>query len=220
VPQPQHEGRRRHPHRGLQHHRVEVEQGAGRRDERSEHLALAAHEEGRAGVAVRQRLLQYLSDLKVLVDTGVVRPTPEQTRLLDALAGFDAARAWGLSAVTSIGVLATLVVLPVIGLLSDRTRTRWGRRTPWIAVGTVAGALLLIAQRQAATLAWLIVLWSLAQLAVNAAQAPLLATIADRVPSARLGTRSSVSWLGSAVGSLFGSLAAAALLVRIGLDSY
>jgi MFS family permease len=122
--------------------------------------------------------------------------------------------------VTSIGVLATLVVLPVIGLLSDRTRTRWGRRTPWIAVGTVAGALLLIAQRQAATLAWLIVLWSLAQLAVNAAQAPLLATIADRVPSARLGTRSSVSWLGSAVGSLFGSLAAAALLVRIGLDSY
>jgi hypothetical protein len=29
-----------------------------------------------------------------------------------------------------------------------------------------------------------------------------------------------VSWLGSAVGSLFGSLAAAALLVRIGLDSY
>ena len=29
-----------------------------------------------------------------------------------------------------------VVTDPVIGILSDRIKTRWGRRKPWLAVGT------------------------------------------------------------------------------------
>ena len=43
---------------------------------------------------------------------------------------FFAARAWD------------AIIDPLIGNLSDRTRTRWGRRKPWIVIGTPALMLL------------------------------------------------------------------------------
>src|SRR5262249_27773438 len=41
---------------------------------------------------------------------------------------------------TSVGAVAGLVANIVFGSLSDRSRSRWGRRNPWILVGGVIAA--------------------------------------------------------------------------------
>ncbi len=41
-----------------------------------------------------------------------------------------------------IGKISDAINDPFVGVLSDRTRTRWGRRLPWIIIGTIPFALL------------------------------------------------------------------------------
>ncbi|CAN5826367.1 MFS transporter [soil metagenome] len=163
--------------------------------------------------------LRALTELSRLVDSGITA-TPEQQRLLARLADFDAARAQGLSVVTAVGVVLTMLVQPLVGLLSDRTRSPWGRRAPWIAAGAVTGAACLVGMRFSASIAVLVVAWSLTQLAVNIAQGPLSTTVADRVPENRLSVASAISGAGTFLGGVLGSGAAGGLLALLNLDSY
>src|SRR4051812_50121575 len=41
--------------------------------------------------------------------------------------------------VAGAGALVSLAVNPLFGALSDRTTSRWGRRTPWIVAGAAGG---------------------------------------------------------------------------------
>jgi MFS family permease len=49
-----------------------------------------------------------------------------------------------LAAVEGVGSLMAVVWQPVAGAISDRTRTRFGRRHPFIVVGTLGDVLFLI----------------------------------------------------------------------------
>ncbi|GAF38907.1 putative melibiose:Na(+) transport protein [Agrilactobacillus composti DSM 18527 = JCM 14202] len=40
----------------------------------------------------------------------------------------------------TLGAVTSTITTIIIGALSDRTRSRWGRRTPWIVVGSVLTA--------------------------------------------------------------------------------
>lgn len=164
--------------------------------------------------------LTVLSNLKSDVAAGKVVATAEQLKLLDLYAQFDAARARNLSLIAAIGVFVTMFIQPIAGVLSDRTRSGWGRRAPWIAGGAVLGALLLVGLRYSNTIILMAIFWSMAQLVINAAQGPLTATVADRVPDSRLGTASGISGLGLMVGALIGGVLAGVLFTIIGLDAY
>src|SRR5690625_1418490 len=48
-------------------------------------------------------------------------------------------RTSNLGIILGVGAVATLVVAPLTGQLSDRTRSRWGRRRPYTAIGAIAG---------------------------------------------------------------------------------
>ncbi|WP_223690710.1 MFS transporter [Leifsonia poae] len=179
-------------------------------------LAMAQFFTGRdAGVD-----LQQLTALRDAIAAGAATATADQSRLLGILATFDASRAQSLALVTSIGVAATMIVQPLIGVFSDRTRSRLGRRAPWMLVGVAIGAAFLVGVRFAPTVAVLVVLWAIAQAALNAAQAPLGATLADRIPEARRGTISGIGGLGSFVGGILGSVAAGVAFATLGLNSY
>ncbi|NUP03930.1 MAG: MFS transporter [Nonomuraea sp.] len=164
--------------------------------------------------------LQELNNLKAQIEAGAATATPDQRRRLDLLSGFDAARASGLSLVSAVGVFVTMFIQPVVGVLSDRTRSRWGRRAPWIAGGAVLGAALLIGLRYSGGIGLMVAFWTVAQLAINVAQGPLTVTIADRIPEQRLSTASAVSGLGTVVGLALGSVAAGGLFATLGLDAY
>lgn len=87
-----------------------------------------------------------------------------------------------LALTTAAGALSATVLNPVWGALSDRTTGRRGRRWPWVLGGLVAsiGSLLLLAT--ADSIAVLVVGWVLAQAALNAMFAPIIAAIPDLVP--------------------------------------
>lgn len=164
--------------------------------------------------------LQYLNDLKAEIEAGTATATAHQQHQLDLLASYEAARATHLSIITGIGAVAMMVVQPVVGLLSDRTRSRWGRRAPWIAAGAVLGAALLVAVRHSAGIGLLIAFWALAQLAISGAQGALNTTVPDRIPANKLGTASALSGIGTLLGVLVGAVAAGALFDAAGLDAY
>src|SRR3546814_9675940 len=64
---------------------------------------------------------------------------PNQIQALD-----PANKASGLAVVFAITSIFSTLTTPIAGALSDRTRTRWGRRTPWIVTGSLVGGLCLL----------------------------------------------------------------------------
>jgi MFS family permease len=93
-----------------------------------------------------------------------------------------------ISWVLMTGALVALVSNPVFGALSDRTRSRFGRRRPWLVGGVLCGCAALAVIGVAPTIGVVLLGWCLAQLAYNAVLAALVAVIPDRIPPAQRGT--------------------------------
>ncbi|WP_245633968.1 MFS transporter [Amycolatopsis jejuensis] len=88
--------------------------------------------------------------------------------------------------------------------MSDRTRSRWGRRAPWIFFGGLGTAGSLIMLGTSSSVAGLVVGWFLMQALVNVGINVILATIPDRIPAHRHGLASTVQGLGLPVGAIIG----------------
>lgn len=106
--------------------------------------------------------------------------------------------------VLPFGAFGALLANPLFGAISDRTRTRWGRRRPWMIGGVVVfvGALAWLAfspDQLQLTLAWV-----LAQVTANAVLATLTASFADNVPEFQRGKASSVIALAQNIAILAG----------------
>jgi len=164
--------------------------------------------------------LDALNALQAQVESGALTPTADQLEQLNLLAQLNAARASSLSLVTSAGVLLAMIMQPIIGTLSDRTRTKWGRRAPFVAAGALAGAAVMCLMPIASNIAVLVIVWSLVQLSGNLAQGPLIATVADRVPENRLATVSAIGGLVVYGAAIVGAVLAGILFNLIGLASY
>jgi MFS family permease len=136
------------------------------------------------------------------------------TVLLPArIADLDPEHKVGLLAVlTAVAAVAGLVANVVFGALSDRTRTRYGARTPWIVGGAMVTAVLMVPISRAAGFGELLAWWCLAAAALNATLATLSAILPDRVPVARRATVSAVIGVAILLGSALGAVTGAAFL--------
>jgi maltose/moltooligosaccharide transporter len=81
------------------------------------------------------------------------------------------------------GPVTGLVVQPIIGAMSDRTVTRWGRRTPYFLIGAIVCSLALFAMPFSAAL-WMAasILWIL-DAANNVTMEPYRAFVSDKLPT-------------------------------------
>jgi len=109
-----------------------------------------------------------------------------------------------LAVVLFSGAAVSMVANPVWGAFSDRTRSRLGRRVPWILGGVLLGAAALLLLSVAQTALWMVVAWSLVQLALNAAWAGAVAAVPDQVPVARRGLIGGMVAIAGTVGVLLG----------------
>lgn len=111
--------------------------------------------------------------------------------------------------VTVVGSIVALLANIVFGAFSDRTRSRFGGRNPWILVGGIGLGLSVAALGFASTFASLLVLWCVLQLFQNMYLAPVTAIIADRIAPRRRGLMSGLlgtsNTVGQAVGAIVGS---------------
>ncbi|WOF21557.1 MFS transporter [Microbacterium betulae] len=137
---------------------------------------------------------------------------PQQMAELD-----EANKVTNLAIVTGTSSFFTLFAQPIVGALSDRTRSRWGRRTPWLVVGGAGGGVLTVVLQFAPSVLWVTVVWVTAQVLLNAFQGPLSAVIADRVDRGGRATASAFAGAGTAVGGTVGVVVAGQLLSRLGL---
>jgi len=119
--------------------------------------------------------------------------------------------------VLPFGALGAMIANPLFGALSDRTRTRWGRRKPWLVGGIVALTLGLAWVAASETVLMLTFAWLFCQLASNAAYAALVASLADNVPEEQRGRASSVLALAQNVSILAGTYLAVFLVANLPL---
>ncbi|MFC9230379.1 MFS transporter [Streptomyces decoyicus] len=114
--------------------------------------------------------------------------------------------------VTGTGAVVSMVSSPLFGALSDRTTSRFGRRTPWIVAGVAGGAGAFVLLAGADTVPVMALGWCLVQLTLNAAFAAITAAVPDRVPHRQRGAVG--GWLGAA--QILGVLAGTGLATAAG----
>jgi MFS family permease len=116
----------------------------------------------------------------------------------------------------SIGTIMAVLWQPIVGAVSDRTVTPWGRRRPFIVGGTLGDLIFLAGIALAGSYWWLVVAYFLLQFASNTAQAPYQGLLPDNVPTAQRGTASGYYGLANLVGILAGTVGAGLLLAHFG----
>lgn len=84
--------------------------------------------------------------------------------------------------VTGFGGLVSLLVVPLIGFLSDRTTSRFGRRHPWTLAGAAVGAVGLAVLANAPSVVVMTIGWCLVQAGIGGMLAALTSAVPDRVP--------------------------------------
>ena len=90
------------------------------------------------------------------------------------------------------GLMVAILVQPAAGILSDRSRSRWGRRRPFIAVGALLTALFVACIALARSFWALLGTVLLMQFATNIAHGALQGIIPDLVPEDQRGRASSI----------------------------
>ena len=112
------------------------------------------------------------------------------------------------------GVIISVIIQPTIGAISDFTVSRWGRRKPWIVIGTLLDFVFLLGIAYANTILALAAFVALLAFSTNIARGPFQGYVPDLVPAPQVGTASALVGLMQILGNVTGFLlanAAAAL---------
>lgn len=128
-----------------------------------------------------------------------------QQKRVPQLVGDEAAGlALGVMEILAMPIAA--LTMPVLGSISDYTTTHWGRRKPFVLVGSIA-AMLAIAGVAIAPVFWvLVVFFALTQLATNVARGPFAGMVPDLVPERQVGLASGLMGLMIQAGLIGGYL--------------
>jgi MFS family permease len=138
----------------------------------------------------------YIGSISVLMPALVAQVAPQERVGLVATLGL-------------LGALLSLVSNIVFGALSDLTRSRLGKRVPWMVGGGLGTGLALWGFSTSTSAVALIVWWCAFMLLLNAIIAPMVAVISDRVTTKYRGTVSAVYGVAITVGATVASIAAA-----------
>ncbi|MNB99209.1 putative transporter [compost metagenome] len=102
---------------------------------------------------------------------------------------------------SAVGMIVAAISNMVAGYLSDRTKSRFGKRTPWLVSGAFVFMLAMIIASMTTTIPLLLISWMLGQVALNFIVAPMVAWI-DLASEESKGTASSAyGGLGMALGN-------------------
>ena len=118
----------------------------------------------------------------------------------------DVRKAVALSLLTVLGTALASVVHPLAGWASDTTRSRWGRRRPYLLAGGVLSAVALVGMALETGYVQLLACVLVLQFAYNVATAAYQAYIPELAPRGGRGRASGFMGLMSSVGALVGAI--------------
>jgi len=110
----------------------------------------------------------------------------------------------GLAVINAVAVIASIFVQPTVGVISDYTITRWGRRKPYIFIGGLLDMVFLYGIATSDTFIALVAFYFLIQVSSNFAQGPFQGYVPDLVPARQVGTASGLMGLMIVLGSIVG----------------
>ena len=156
---------------------------------------------------VRFSLSFFVCSLLWMSGLGIVSAVLLPQHLKDVVGGAQATTIFGI--INAVTAIASLVSNLLFGNLSDRTRSRYGRRTPWIVGGGIVGGVTLFLTGVFDNV-WLMgIMYCICMFGLNAIIAPVIATLSDRVPDDLRATMSAFYSAGTTVGTSIGTLVGA-----------
>ncbi len=114
-------------------------------------------------------------------------------RILDFVA--ESQKNTYLGLLTLAGLVLAMLVQPIAGAISDRSRFKWGRRRPFVLFGTLITLLLLPGIASVGSYLGIFIIYCLLQVSTNTAQGPYQAFIPDMVPDGKRGLASGMKGL-------------------------
>lgn len=130
-------------------------------------------------------------------------------------------KALNLGIVAASGAIVSMLAGPAAGVLSDRTRSRWGRRPPWMLGGlavAVAGVVIIGA---APTLLLTIAGWLIVCLGGAGVGAGVIPVVAEQVPERQRGTAGAIvgvaTQLAGVLGYVLGGLLTSSMFLVFGV---
>jgi MFS family permease len=109
-----------------------------------------------------------------------------------------------LAIVMLAGAIAPIIIQPTVGVISDYTVTRWGRRKPYIVVGTLLDVVFLAGLAFNNDFVAMVAFYFLLQVSSNFAQGPFQGYVPDLVPAKQVGTASGLMGLMLTLGTIGG----------------
>jgi MFS family permease len=106
--------------------------------------------------------------------------------------------------VNIVGAIVAVIIQPTIGVISDYTTSRWGRRKPYIFVGSILDLVFLIGIANSNTLISIAAFIVLLQFSSNLAQGPFQGYVPDLVPAPQVGLASALVGLMQIMGNIVG----------------
>jgi len=106
------------------------------------------------------------------------------------------------------GVIVAVLIQPTVGAISDYTVSRWGRRKPWIVIGTLLDFVFLLGIAYSNTILALAAFVALLAFSTNIARGPFQGYVPDLVPAPQVGTASALVGLMQILGNVTGFMAA------------
>lgn len=144
--------------------------------------------------------IAFITPMAISLSVKVSQITPGQEQNLGYILG--------------AGSLVVMLTSPFLGTMSDRTRTRLGRRSPFIIGGTALGVLSLVLMASADSIVLLALGWILAQLGWGTVLMGLNASQADRLPESQRGKVSGLVGFATQIGPVIGVVSAGSLMTN------
>lgn len=117
--------------------------------------------------------------------------------------------------VNAFTAVASLIANLMFGNFSDRSRSRFGRRTPWILFGAVLGGVTLFLTGTTHNAVLLTIFYCACMFGLNCMIVPMVAILSDRVPSGIRGTMSAFYGAGATIGSPIGTMLGALFIKNL-----
>ena len=109
-----------------------------------------------------------------------------------------------LAVIMIVGAVAPIIIQPTVGVISDYTRTRWGRRKPYIVIGSLLDVVFLAGIALNNDFVAMVAFYFLLQVSSNFAQGPFQGYVPDLVPARQVGLASGLMGLMLTLGTIAG----------------
>lgn len=113
------------------------------------------------------------------------------------------------------GAIVNIVAMPIAGVLSDRTRLRWGRRRPWLMLGILLGLSGAAGVALSPSLPAAISAWCVSNIGVACLAAAINPVIAEIVPEFQRGKVGALNGIATQLAGVCASLAGSLLTSNV-----